>query len=200
MSKSAIDFSVSDDTFELLDNPFGVEETEPLGPEAFDSFKDAQGRYRTQSLFIETPHESYPAFFTTKRVDVEKNGKTYISLYRKYMEIGDPTEYKIAIRLFGDWRHWEALRKSGWFRQLADEWREELRVRMASDRYHEMIDFVKDGGAQGIQATKWLDERYADKKASKRGRPSKAERERRLKEMTSEADENAEDAERLKLI
>lgn len=195
MSESATDFS---DWYK--DNPVGVDSTAPSGQDIFESFKDAQGRYRTQSLFIETPHDSYPAYFTTKRYNVEKNGKQYHSLYLKYMEIGDPTEYQVAKRLFGSWQHWEALCKAKWFLALVSEWREELKVRMASDRYWEMVDYKDNGGPTGIQATKWLDERYADKKSAKRGRPSKAEKEARLKAMTSESEQNEEDAKRLKLI
>lgn len=199
MSKSSTDFS---DWIEspFTDTPLGGVSTDPTGLDIFESFKDGQGRYRTQSLFIETPHDSYPAYFTTKRYDVEKNGKKYHSLYLKYMEIGDPTEYQVAKRLFGSWQHWEALCKAKWFTNLVAEWREELKVRMASERYFEMIDNKDNGGAVGVQATKWLHEHYADKKAAKRGRPSKAEKEARLKAMTSESEQNEEDAKRLQLI
>jgi hypothetical protein len=186
-------------TITITDNPVGVELDAPFGPEVFDSFKDAQGRYRTQSLFIETPHKSYPAFFTTKKHDVDKNGQTYISLYQKYMDIGDPTEYQVALRLFGSWGHWEALCKSKWFKELLTDWRNELRVRMESDRYYEMEERADRPDASGIQATKWLAERYGDKGTAKRGRPSKEERARHLARLSHETAEEDADAERLGL-
>ena len=183
--------------------PVGVSQTAhnetPAGPEIFDSFKDSQGRYRTQSLFIETAHESYPAFFTLKRVDVEKDGIQYVSLYQKYMEIGDPTEYKVALRLFGSWDHWQALCRSKWFKEHLDGWRAELKVRMESDRYFEMRDRANDQGATGIQASKWLADRYGDKDIVKRGRPTNAEKNAHLKRIAQQTSELDEDAERLGL-
>jgi hypothetical protein len=181
-------------------SPVGAKQAAPSGPGIFDSFKDAQGRYRTQSLFIETPHTSYPAFFTTKKYDVERNGTTYHSLYLKYMEIGDPTEYQVALRLFGSWGHWEALCKSKWFKELLTDWRNELRVRMESDRYFEMDKRASQQDATGIQATKWLAERYGDKTEAKRGRPSKEEKERHLARLSHETAEEDADAERLGLV
>jgi hypothetical protein len=172
--------------------------TDLAGSDVFDSFKDSQGRYRTQSLFIETPHESYPAHFTTKTYNVVKNGKTYYSMYQKYMEIGDPTEYQVALRLLGSWDHWQALCKSKWFMELLTGWRSELKVRMESDRYFEMVGKVHDEKI-GTQATKWLADRYGEKSVLKRGRPSKAEKDAHLKRLTSEQDETKEDAQRLGL-
>ena len=195
------DFMVHDPTKDnkLITVPVGDEQTAPTGPEIFDSFKDAQGRYRTQSLFIETPHKSYPAFFTTKKYDVTKNGTTYHSLYLKYMEIADPTEYQVALRLFGSWGHWEALCKSKWFKELLTDWRNELRVRMESDRYYEMLARVDVDDAAGLQATKWLADRYGDKGTAKRGRPSKEEKMAHLRRLKSETEEDIEDANRLGL-
>ncbi len=180
---------------------FPVGESLPVGPGPFDSFKDAQGRYRTQSLFVEYLHESYPASFTTKRYDVVKDGKTYYSLYLKYMEIADPTEYKVAVRLFGSWDHWQALLRAKWFRELVTGWREELKVKMESDRYHEMADHVTKNpdSPQAIQASKWLADRYGDKKTIKRGRPSEAERAKHLQQLTTESEETDDDMKRLGL-
>ncbi len=179
-------------------SPEGAEDT-ATGPGIFDSFKDSQGRYRTQSLFIETPHESYPAFFTTKKYDVERGGKTYYSLYLKYMAIADPTEYQVAIQLFGSWDHWNALCRSKWFSELLTGWREELKTKMESQRYFEMLKDVGKGTPQAIQATKWLAERYGDAKVVKRGRPSKAELKAHLNRLAEYSEETNEDAERIGL-
>ena len=181
-----------------LTYPVGVEQTDPAELDLFDSFKDSQGRYRTQSLFIETPHESYPAHFTTKTYNVKKNGKTYYSLYQKYMEIADPTEYQVALRLFGSWDHWQALCKSKWFMELLTGWRNELKVKMESDRYYEMVSKI-DSEKDGTQATKWLADRYGAKAVLKRGRPSKAEKAAHLKKLATETDETKEDAARIGL-
>ena len=63
--------------------PVGDLLTDEAGPEIFDSLKDSQGRFRTQSLFWETRHESYPAHFTTKQRAIERDGVTYVSMYEK---------------------------------------------------------------------------------------------------------------------
>jgi hypothetical protein len=181
----------------LSEVPVGDQQTAP-GPEVFDSFKDSQGRFRTQSLFIEYPHESYPAFFTLKKQD--KKGA--ISMYRKYMEIGDPTEYQVAIQLLGSWDHWQALTRTKWFRTHLTGWRKELKARMESDRYYEMVDKKNDPGALGIQATKWLAERYggSSDKVAKRGRPSKEEKAAHLRRLSEEADDINDDARRIGVV
>lgn len=193
---SGVSVTTVSDSGKSITIPVGDEQI-ASGPEIFDSFKDAQGRYRTQSLFIETPHKSYPAFFTTKKYDVTRNGTTYHSLYLKYMEIADPTEYQVALRLFGSWGHWEALCKSKWFKELLTDWRNELRVRMESDRYFEMSARAKDDSVQGISATKWLADRYGEKSIAKRGRPSKQEKEAHLRRLAEDTAEESEDATRI---
>lgn len=182
-----------------IGNPYGVEDTahaEAPGPDIFDSFKDSQGRYRTQSLFIEHSNESYPAFFTLKKVD----RKGAISMYRKYMEIADPTEYQVAIQLLGSWDHWQALKRSKWFTEELTGWREELKVKLESERYHEMRDVADTKTPQAIQATKWLADRYGGTKAKRGvGRPSKAEKQAHLDKLTRQTEDTKDDAERIGL-
>ena len=123
-------------------------------------------------------------------------------MYEKYIEIGDPTEYTQAIALLGSWRHWEALTARDWFKPHVDRWRSELRVKFESDRFREMSEVAckHKGTTQGVAATKWLAERYSTKQKIKRGRPSKSERSRALKEATEEETQLREEATRLGLI
>lgn len=169
-------------------------------PDLFDAFKDTQGRFRTQSLFIEKEHPSYPAHFTLKKWDALKNGKKYISMYLKYMEIADPTEYLVAKKLLGSWDHWLALKSSQWFSEELAGWRAELQVKLESTRYNEMrkvLETSSSDSPQAIQATKWLAERYGSKKESKRGRPSKDEVKGHLKRLKAEDDDLQEDLARI---
>jgi hypothetical protein len=187
---------------QLPTNPVGVAVPDEVGPEIFDQLKDSQGRFRTQSLFWEHRHESYPAHFTTKRHAIERDGKKYISLYEKYMEIADPTEYQVAIRLLGSWDHWQALLGSKWFQELVTEWRNELRVKMESQRYFEMIEVIDNASTPGqeakkVQATKWLAERYTPQEQKIRGRPSKAEKKAHLNHLQRDAEDLAADAARI---
>ena len=181
-----------------LTYPVGIEET---GTDAFESFKDTMGRYRTKSLFIETANDAYPAYFTRKSYDFTKGGVKYISLYLKYMELSDPTEYQVAVKLFGAWEHWQALLKAGWFRDMITPWREELQVKLESERYHEMKGHITNdpGSPSAIQASKWLAERYGSKATAKRGRPTKAEKEGHLKRIVSEEKDLEEDMKRIGL-
>lgn len=150
-------------------------------------FKDAQGRFRTLSLFYESKHPSYPSYFTTKKYD----HKGHVSLYKLYMEISDPTEYRVAMEVFNSWDHWKALCSSEWFTGLVSQWREELKVKIESERYQEMRALAKSGSPQAATASRWLAERYGEKK---RGRPSKAEVEGRLSQETRETKAILEDA------
>lgn len=167
----------------------------PPTVEYFDKFKDTQGRFRTQSLFIEHKNDSYSTHFSLKKQD----SQGHISLYRKYMEIADPTEYQVAIQLFGSYDHWQALCRSKWFMVHLTGWRLELKNRMESERFTEMSVKAKDPGPMGIQATKWLAERYGGsaKHTSKRGRPSNEEKAAHLIHSTREAEDTADDLKRL---
>lgn len=166
--------------------------------DAYASLKDSMGRFRTQSLFVEMKHDKYPAPFTLKPYD--HRGR--MSMYRKYMEIGDPTEYSQAIGLLGSWEHWKLLTECEWFKPHLEKWRDELKVKFESDRYREMQEVADTakGTPQGVQATKWLAERYSKVEPPKRGRPSKAEKARRLKELTEEDELTAEEAARVGLV
>ena len=189
----------ADDPFVIkVDIPYGDERTAP-GSDIFKTFRDAGGRFRTQSLFAEYPHDKYPAFFTLKK----KGREGYINLYEKYMEIGDPTEYQVAIRQFGSWDHWQALTRSKWFMTHLTGWRLELKAKMESDRYYEMVRHTTQPNTpQAIQASKWLAERYggSSDKVSKRGRPTKEEKAAHLAHAERDAEDLKEDAKRIGVV
>ena len=175
-----------------------LEDAPKDGAAAYSLLKDSMGRFRTLSLFYESRHPDYPAPFTLK--DQEHKGRT--SMYQKYMEIGDPTEYSQAIGLLGSWKHWVQLTSTQWFKPYITRWRDELRVKFESDRYREMREVASKqaGTPQGVQASKWLAQRYSttpDK--PKRGRPSKAEKAQHLKEEIDEQHLLQEEADRLGL-
>ncbi len=165
------------------------------GAGAYAHLKDVMGRFRTQSLFVEMKNEKYPAPFTLKDYD----HKGALSMYRKYMEMADPTEYSTAIALLGGWRHWQLLTQCDWFKPHIKRWRDELRVKFENDRYLEMKDVAESckGTTQGISATKWLADRYSSPNKPKRGRPSAAEKKTALQEETEEEKLIAEEAERI---
>lgn len=177
--------------------PTGSDTLAAIGPDIFKSFKDSQGRFRTLSLFREHKHDSYPAFFTLKPYD--HDGQP--SLYKKYMAIADPTEYQVAIQLFGSWAHWQQLTSTKWFMEYLHDWREELKIKLDSERFHEMVKNVADPKTT-VAATKWLADRYGtgETAASKRGRPSKEEIANNVKRLTREQHDLDGDAKRIGLV
>jgi len=177
----------------LADTPIGGE----VPDHPFKGFKDAGGRFRTQSLFAEYQTDKYSAIFTLKRDGREG----YVNIYEKFMEIGDPTEYKVAIQLFGSWQHWCALTRSEWFMKHLNSWRAELLVRMESDRFHEMVQNTCNPKT-AVSATKWLADRYGEPKDSSRkaGRPTKQEKEAYLAQCERDSQDLTEDARRIGLL
>jgi hypothetical protein len=177
--------------------PKGVKTLQPKGADAYEHLKDTVGRLRTQSLFYEMRSPKYPAPFTLK--DRDHEGR--VSMYRIYMEIGDPTEYQQALALLGSWKHWKQLTSTDWFETYVSRWREELKTKFESARYEEMVEVAKTqkGTPQGVQATKWLAERYTQRDKPVRGRPSNAEKAKYLKNASEEDKLLKEEAERLGL-
>lgn len=124
-----------------------------------DQLVDKMGRYMTQALFYETRSEGYQALFTLKDYDHTVNGFTYISLKRLYLEIADPTEYKFAIEVFGQWNHWLTILNSPVIMEHIVKWREELEVKLASMAINAMIDVAVKEGSKGTAAAKYIAER-----------------------------------------
>ena len=86
---------------------------------------DSKGMPMTQGLFLE-PHYSEYALFTFKDIDWEKDGKTYVSLKRLYLEMEDPSEYAFATTYLLGWKHWVRMNENKMMRTHFDEWREGL--------------------------------------------------------------------------
>lgn len=158
--------------------------------------KDTSNRPRTQSLFIEYENENYRAVFTLQPFNVIKDGTEYLSLYRKYMEIADPTEYRFAIKCFGSYQHWQLLQSRPWFQPYVNAWREELDASIKSQAAVEMFEIANTTSSDQtrVQALKWLSDRgYLGSipKPKRRGRPSKEEIEGELRrQLTNSKDIN----------
>lgn len=191
MSLSAEDFSCAEwTTTDKETTPKGVDSSGT--PSGYEHLKDSMGRFRTQSLFVENKHDSYPAPFTLKEYD----HRGAMSMYQKYMDYSDPTEYSVAIGLLGSWRHWEMLTGATWFEPYITQWRNELKKKLEYERFSEMRSMAKGGNTR---ATIWLDDKYGPQEKAKRGRPSKAEKNKILREETREEALLKEEQERLGL-
>lgn len=132
-------------------------------------FKDEKGRYIVQGLFLEDRYNTDLSYYTFDGEDKEYKGRTYLSLKRLYLEMGDPTEYKFANEYLYDWDHWQRLCRNSIVSKHIDKWREELTLALMADGLETIIDMAASGNS--YQAAKFLADRGWDKQ--ERGRPSK---------------------------
>jgi hypothetical protein len=158
-------------------------------------FRDSRNKFRTESLFVELSRApNYESYFTLKDFDL----KGRISMRRKYLEIADPTEYKVGMQLLGDFKHWQVLCTRSWFIPHVQQWRMELQAQLESEAIEVLKEVAGDKKAGGrVQAAKLLVERPWEQKTNLRGRPSKEEVIGYKKQVAEEADEVADDSIRL---
>lgn len=133
-------------------------------------FREPDGQLMTQSLFLELRYQTDVALYTLKKRDYEYKGKVYPSLYLLYMAIGDPTEYEFANACFENWAHWKRIRENKLITPYAEEWAEELEIKIRSEAIRSMR--IQARTDKGAASAKWLAERgWAEKQV---GRPSSA--------------------------
>jgi hypothetical protein len=147
-------------------------------------FKDKQGKWLTQALFLEMGYKPQ-AMFTLDDNDKKYEGKTYPSLKRLYLSLDDPTEYMVASKHLGGWNHWKRLRGNKLLAKHLDEWQDELNVKLTAKGVALAIQIATDGGT--FQAAKWLADTGWEKRIA--GRPSKEDVESELKKQTRESDD-----------
>lgn len=91
-----------------------------------------------------------------------------------YVDIADPTDYRAALSLLGDWEHWQwLLQKSSAFAENVSAWREEVATKLASEGVAHLRKQAKD--VKGVAAARWLAEKGFVLKS--RGRPPKTKEE-----------------------
>lgn len=150
------------------------------------NLKDAQGRYRTQSLFVEQidSRTPYKPVYTLKPLDLPDGTP---SLKKIYLDMMDPTEFLFAERVFGCYEHWDKLASAQWFQPHVEQWRRELEMKLQGLAIKEIREKAEQGDTQ---AAKWLgDKKWKDK--GKVGRPHKP------KTVDSSEDDYSADAARL---
>lgn len=87
-----------------------------------------------------------------------------------YIESRDPSEYSAAMKLIGDWDHWQAIRTNSLISPIIDKWHQEMLVLIQSEAIKAMVVHSKLQG--GTAAAKWLAENgWEEKTPKKRGRP-----------------------------
>ena len=152
-------------------------------------FKDKMGRYLTQSLFLEYQYDHEVAIYTLKDNDYEFEGKMFPSLRKLYLEMMDPTEYEFANKYLWGWEHWQRIVENKQMFAHIQRWQEELEVKIRAQAVKRMLNL--DGN---FNAVKWAADGHWN---VRRGRPTKAERERERKIRDRAVEETMDDASRI---
>lgn len=138
---------------------------------------DGMGKPLTQGLFLEIGYNTDYAIYTLKENDYTYKGKLYPALKRLYLLEEDPTEYVFATKHLLNWKHWKRICENVMLRRHIDEWREELELKLRSQAIRDMQNLCSTENGN-FSAAKFLADRGWDKRAA--GRPSSAEKEKRL--------------------
>lgn len=109
----------------------------------------------TQGLFYEFQNPDAP--YTLKNQDVTKGDKTYVSIYRVYMESAD--EYEAAMRIVGSMQHWRKLCSQAWFLEGIDafSWegikqaREDMAARDKSLAKKQLLEAASEGNVTAMK-------------------------------------------------
>jgi hypothetical protein len=150
---------------------------EPLN-RAVSRFRAPNNTLFTKGLFYETTlADKSTVIYTLKDWDHAVEDVVYPSLYLKYLQANDPTEYRFATEYLEGWYHWEVLLSCSWFQPYVTRWRKELEVRMRSEALSRIIREAKTTSRDSFMANRYLLEKGWEPKESKngRGRPSKEE-------------------------
>ena len=162
------------------------------------NFRHPNGSRRyLRGLFLEESTDKSSVLYTLKERDY--NG--YPSLYLRYMEEADPTEYRFAVKYLENWSHWQELSQSDWFQVYISQWRQELSTKLRSQFITNLVALATTpDNPSHFAANKYLLE--ATEKptgASKRGRPSRDEVRAELTRLAASKSQIDKDAERIGL-
>lgn len=179
-------------------NPAGV--SQPEGP----VYTGGNNRRLTQALFWEYWRMSpksrpwLPVFCLRHDYDTRKC--KLIEVRETFIEEGDPTGYKWAMKYLGDWEVYKKLLGHDWFREAIDEFTGDVIIKNQSQALERLTQIMVEGSeASAISAAKYiLEEKWKQPKA-KRGRPSKKEVEGELKRQAKLTSEEESDLERIGL-
>ena len=120
---------------------------------------DSTGRKLTVGLFEELADPACSIKPPFKLADWRKT----------YVELADPSDYKAAQVLIGNWDHWTALLGCKSFLAELVKWREEVLVKLRSDALASLVKQSRSD--KGTAAAKYLAELGGT--GAKRGRPAK---------------------------
>lgn len=130
-----------------------------------NKFKDPCNRWLTSGLFIETagPNKDFILFSLEEAKEL-------------FLETGDITGYRFATEHLGGWQHFKAMEASPVLRDIIEEWKEELEVKIRAEN---LLDIQENAKGGHYQAQKYLVDRGWEQ--NPKGRPSKVDKEKHLR-------------------
>lgn len=147
--------------------------------------KGEGGAVRTKSLFNDVIMEDspYKCIYYLRR---EQSDDDYIALKEVYMAMEDPTEFYFATLCFYNYAQWETISKLAWAKDVVDQWRKELALKLRSQAVHSIYEMTLDSSGtketSKLNALKWLaDNGYVHKDTTK---TSKAKSEKKSEDVT----------------
>jgi hypothetical protein len=161
-----------------------------------NAFKGSHGKRYLKALFYEmTLADKSTVLYTLKEHDHEG----YKSLYRLYMEMKDPTEYRFAVAYLDGWSHWVELCTCLWFQPHLEKWRNELGILIQSEALVNIFEeAISPMGKNVFAANKYLLEKgWIQKEIHTKGRPSKQQVKDAAIEIAKEQDRVTADFERI---
>ena len=97
-------------------------------------YKAPNNTWYTRALFLEIAQLQKKDDRPIQPVFTLRHDKEGLINGRKtFVELGDPTGYKWAMKYLGDWDHWLVLEQCTWFKEALAEWRRELDSKIASE-------------------------------------------------------------------
>jgi hypothetical protein len=136
----------------------------------------------TQQLFIEQADRKEEAVYTVRDEDYtpgslvsgKAEGRVYPSLYRLYMEACDLGEFDFANKYLLSYDHWLRLCEAGFFRPLIKKWRRDLRAKLRSEAYRNIIlESLDPKNKNYYNANRYLESLEKEETKKGKGRPTK---------------------------
>ena len=160
-------------------------------------FRNEQNVRYLARLFYEAHADKSNTLYTLK----EDDHLGYPSFYRLYLELNDPTEYRVATELLEGVDHWNMLCSSDWFQPYLAKMRYALNLKLKSEMVEKVRADANDPNSKTRTASaKFLIDRGLDVVSPDRrkaGRPSKAELQAATKDQTTNRNDIEDDYNRV---
>jgi hypothetical protein len=166
-----------------------------------NKFKNSNGQLYTKRLFFETTglaNDRDTVLYTLKDEDHTVEDKVYVSLYKRYLDLEDLTEFTFANTYFDSYEHFRILCQAEWFLDHVQRWRRELQLKLKGRAYEALKARMYDTtDKNSFEATKMLISLLTPQEKSRRGRPDKEEIAKAVKDIAKEDQTLAEDHRRV---